>query len=293
MSRRRASGTERLLVSVIGAGLAAAAMSAPASAETKWRVETTMADGSVETAEIWANADNIRMSMADGGEEGEVMLLGASDELIVIDHAEKSYFVIKIADMAATAAAVREQIEAADIDMGAVQAQMKAAMADAMANLSPEDRAAAAAAIGNLPAMAGSGAQGLAAVPVYDVKRTDGAVNVMGASAATYAITEDGAPGGEIWAVKTSEVEGGAVMRDRMSYLFSQMERAMAGFSPKGASRPFQMLDKIDGRVPVGGVEPDGPGGEMTTRLVAAADIAAPDGLWAPPKGYRKEESPF
>ncbi|MEO1014686.1 MAG: hypothetical protein AAFX08_05800 [Pseudomonadota bacterium] len=265
-----------------------------ANAETRWRVETAKQDGSTETSEIWASASNIKMTVSDGGENVEVMLLGASDELVVIDHDNRSYFVIKMADMAATTAAVREQIEAADINMGAVQEQMRAAMADAMANLSPDERAAAESAMANLPGMgAGAGFPGIAKAPVYEIARAKGSVNVMGTSAAKYQITQDGAPDGEIWAVKTSEVEGGAVMRDRMRDLFGRMEKAMGGFATAGARGPFQYLDQLDGRVPVGGSEPDGPDGPTTTRLVAAADMSPPPGLWTPPEDYRREDAPF
>ncbi|MBI1391579.1 MAG: hypothetical protein GC152_02450 [Alphaproteobacteria bacterium] len=290
----------RMMASVAGATLFATAFAtSAANADALWRIETTNADGSTETGEIWANDKNLRMSVgAEKAQGGEVILLGDADELIFVDHAEGSFTRMKASEIAAKTEGMGEQMAAARSQMSAVQEQMKAAMAEAMANMSPEERERAMAAMANVPGMSGmNGAGPLASAfgdaPTYSVERTGDTKKVMGATAVTYQITRNGAPDGEVWAAKTADIEGGAMVRDRMKDLFAYMETAMGGLMP-GDAGPFRFMSDIDDRVPVGGVSTDAGGaGPTTTRLVSAADISPPDGIWNPPAGYKEEKSPF
>lgn len=272
-----------------------------AHAETLWRIETSDADGKTETAEIWANKTNLRMSMRDGETSNEVILLGATDELILIDHDEKSFLRMKASEMA-------EQTSAAAAQLGGAQSQIQAAMAEAMAGLSPEERQQAEAAMAAMPGMAGlaegamgGGTSGIdigamagirKAVPKIALVKSEATHQVLGATATTFRMTRNGAPDGEIWAARATDVEGGAVIRDRMNDLYRFMSTAFGDLLPTDGG-PFALVSEIDGMVPVGGVDIDGGNGAVTSRLVSAADISPPAGVWAPPSGYREQERPF
>jgi len=273
----------------LGGALAAAitlspAALAPAFADILWKMEHKTGDGAPETTEIWANEENIRMRVvgADGAGDTEAILLGDRQEMIMIDHGRREYFVMQ-------AGAMAEQ-------MGAMKTQLDSAMAAAMAGLDPEARRAAEAAMGraglDMGAAAGSGFPGMAQAPSYAVEKTEESKKIFGTRAEKYVILKNGAPDGEVWAARAGAVKGGAVVRDRMKDLRTFMETAMGDFF-RGEADPFLIFDEMDNLVAVASVVSGPAGASVETRLVSAEDKDAPAGAWAPPDGYAKAETPF
>ena len=317
LNRRVKSAPAFALRTVLGLAAACAGFG-PAQAEIRWTIESvTTKDGDtqVETVEIWANEKNLRMRMEDVGEPdangpGEMIFLGEADEALMIDHREKRYMVF-------SAEALRAQVGEASAQLKAATAQADAAMKAALAGMDDETRALAESALkqfgGALPERGPfdqGGAAALAGVasaaanakgPAYEVVATKEKQTILGAKARRYDLKVNGKPAGNVWAADAGAVEGGEIIRDRMKDLAAFFEKSIGEALPPALAdmatasfrdSPFGHVDDIDG-VPVAGVTIGLDGESVESRLVSAADADAPDGLWAPPAGYRKMDAPF
>ncbi len=261
--------------------LACLASSVGARAETLWQIEIRDGAAAPEMVEIWANDENIRMGIKSDEDAGEVIFIGARNEAIMVDHERKQYFVVSAERMGAA--------------MTGMKSQMEQAMAAAMANMDPETKKAMQAAMaqngGSLP---GLGAlPGMAAeAPVIEVRAAGETKPILSAKASRFDVLENGKKVSELWAAKPGDVKGGKVVSARMADLMAFFDQAMGDFSPADDSL-FQYLSRIDGRVPVAGVDFENGAAGETSQLVSAADADAPDGVWDAPAGYQKMESPF
>lgn len=263
-----------------GAIVVAAVMTAQhASAEILWKIETTSSDNAApEVTEIWANAANLRMSVT-GGDAGEAIYLGERNEIVMIDHDKKQYMVMQAGAVSKKMDEMRPQMDAA-----------MAAMKEAMADMDPQSRAMAMAAMksagGPMASMMNPDA-----APKISVAKTKEKQTILGARAVKYEVSGGATPVQNVWAVKVSDVEGGAIVRDRMDDLMSFFETAMGDSAPIQGNL-FRLMGDLDGRVPVGGENLIN-GKVSTSRLTSAADVDAPADIWSPPAGYEKMAAPF
>ncbi|MEM6537082.1 MAG: hypothetical protein AAF668_05065 [Pseudomonadota bacterium] len=264
------------------------ALSGSAHADVRWQMETTGGEEATEKFEIWADDENLRMTVDGGGaSEGamEFILLGETDQILVIDHGEKTYIRMDSQTMNAKT----KQLGNA---MSAMQDQMQAAMAEAMADLSPQERAQAQAAMANLPGMAGGAGMpgnpfGAASTPTFDLVKKSEKRDVLNVKATAFQITKDGEPDGEVWAIKPSAIKGGKVIRARMQDLEEFVGTAFGELMPAN-NDPLFFAEALGDMVAVGGVD-----GGRTTRLISAAEVPAPESTWSAPEGYRQEQMPF
>ena len=263
---------------LIGAAAAGAAMLGVAFADVHWVIQTTDS-GETETAEMWANDQNLRMSMTGPkGESAEMILLGAKQEAVMIDHDEKTYMVMQAAAMGET--------------MSGMQSQMEAAMAAAMAEMDPQTRAMMESAMKGNGALAGLGKMPKIEAPTFEVSATGQSRTILGVNARGYSVAGSDGSQTEVWAAKIGDVKGGKVMRDRFSDMQRFLETAL-GDMMSGDGDAFMMVDKLDGMVPVASAGA-GPRGESQSMELISAEIKdAPNDAWSPPAGYRKQDMPF
>ncbi|MEO0398383.1 MAG: hypothetical protein AAF224_03045 [Pseudomonadota bacterium] len=263
-----------------------------AAADVHWRVEVTGSENGKpisEITDIWANGDNIRMSIPG---DGDALFLGAENKMVMIDHQEKQYMVMDATKVAAGVNAVKSEMDATMAAMlDGMDENTRAMVTAAMQNGMVPGGMPAGAMPNGLP-----GGMGIAAGPIgaptYDVAKSDASYKVLGATAVAYDVKENGSKTSEIWAANVKDVKGGAIVRDRMKDMMGYMETAMGDFAPLSGG-PFQFIEDIDNRVPVGSVEIEPDGGESRAKLILAEEKAAPAGTWSAPAEYKLMETPF
>ena len=261
---------------------AAFAISSAAQAGVVWTLKATNHEGTEPTLDellISAEGENLKMTMPDNlgpeaANDHEAIFrgdMGDSGVLYVVDHADESYMKI---DAVATGAAVT-----------AMSAQMNDIMAQVMKDLSPEQRAAVNQAPGG---MGGMSMFGMGEPPKYETRASNDNAQFGGVSAKRFDVLKDGQKEFEIWAAKVDDVEGGALVRDRLMDMKSFYETAMGPMAANNAA--FAFVTGLEGRVPVASKTFRNGVLIEESELTTVNSKTFVDGDWTPPSTYSKDD---
>ncbi|MBA4801760.1 MAG: hypothetical protein H2040_07835 [Euryhalocaulis sp.] len=257
------------------ATLAAALIALPAFAGTVFDVEHRNAAGAVDhTSQIKVDGGKLAMEMMSAGEEapeGRMIFRGdrTPQEMIVMNDQERSYMVFTAEGM------------------GSMQSQMNSVMEQALANLPPEQRAAAEAAMSGQ----GMGAMmGQAPASDWRFRATGKSRDVDGRQTTGYELLKDGVRQMVFWTVPASSFNGGGDLGrtfDSLNDFFEALP--MIG----DAAGPMYDLDAMDGRVPVQ-IEEIGADGavEATTTISEGRSMDIAASVFEPDPGYTRQEMP-
>lgn len=254
--------------------LAACLLALPACADTVFDVEQTDGAGTVQqTSQIKLDGEKLAMEMMAASEdapEGRMIFRGdrAPQEMIVIDDAERSYMVFT----------------AAGVD--SMASQMSGVMEQALANLPPEQRAAAKAAMGSgMGAMMGQGAS-----TDWRFRATGESRRVNGRQTKGYELLKDGARQMVFWTVPAAGFKGG----DDLGAAFDSLNVFFESLPMIGdAAGPIYDRAAMDGRVPVQieNIAADGSVEDVTT-ISEGRETDLPASDFEPDADYKRQEMP-
>ena len=211
----------------------------------------------------------------------EVVFHGGRNEMMMIDHANKSYFVMD-----------EEMFKEVDKAMGDAQKQM----AEALKNMSDEERQALEQAqkMGvKIPGMPPAGTKSERQKP--ELKKTKDSEEMAGYKCDRYEAFSNGKKVYEFWVTDWSNIEGGAEARGAFETMCGFMVQIKETLS-QGASAdhfdmemlPLEAVAEIDG-FPV--VTRSFENGELTSEsiLKSAKKSKMDPSAFDPPKGYKKK----
>ncbi|HEX9731321.1 MAG TPA: hypothetical protein VGG06_04950 [Thermoanaerobaculia bacterium] len=233
----------------------------------------------VETHQMSAEGRLLKMEVDSGGRgsKGEVIFRGDRREMVIVDHDEKSFFVMDeegVREMAAQIGAAMSQIEEA---LKNVPEGQRAMVEEMMKKRMPQ----------------------AAAGPVTKVRKTGERADQAGYPCVKYEVLRDDNVVTELWVTDWDNVKGGGevagVFKD-MAGFFDDMMKAfasasgpMGGFVSDLGSAVVHHMSQIDG-FPVVSRQLDGGRVENESTLRSAESRAIGPGDFEPPAGYQRRE---
>ena len=214
-----------LMLGVLGAWV-----TAPLWAGVVFEVETTDHGASpprVETHQMSAEGRMLKMEIDSGGrgKHGDVIFRGDRREMVIVDHDEKSVFVMDeqtLRELAAQIGSAMSQIEEA---LKNVPESQRAMVEEMMKKRMPQQNATK--------------------TPAVEVRKTGDRADQAGYPCVKYEIVTDGSVTSELWVTDWDSVEGGeeavGAFRD-MANFASEMVKALAS-----AGGPLVSMTGLDG----------------------------------------------
>ena len=271
----------KLRFTLLIATLIAAVGAAPLLAGVVFEVETKdHRSQEVTTSQAAVEGRLLKMEVkaGGGGGDGEMIYRGDRREMVVVDHGEKSYFVLDA-----------EGIKQIAGQIGAAMSQME----EALKNVPESQRAA----IEKM--MKDRMPQQVTAAVQTELKKTGEHAEQAGYPCVKYDVLQGGEKVREMWVTDWSNVEGGkevAGMFREMSGFFQEMMDAFRSASgPMGAlvsqigDNMFEHMKELDG-FPVVTREFGGGGLESESTLRSAARKSFAAGDFEPPAGYKQQQ---
>ena len=260
-----------------------ALLASPLAAGVVFEIETTYhdrPDGRSERSRVAVDDAHLKMEIRSSGrraELDEVVFRRGDRQMLVIDHAEKSYMVMDAATMKRVGGQMSE-----------MQKQMQARLKD----LPPEQRAM----VEKMMKQRMPAAAAQPKPPELDVRKTGEKAKKAGYPCVRYDVFRDGDKTLEMWVTDWDNVEGSAAMRDvflDMSKFYSEMMAPLAKMAGPGGSgmasghAPLQVFAELDG-FPV--VTRSFAGGELENESVlqSARRAELDPAEFEPPAGYKR-----
>lgn len=251
---------------------------APLLAGVVFEVETTDHDASpprVETHQMSAEGRHLKMGVDSGGRgsQSEMIFRGDRREMVIVDHDEKSFFVIDektVRELAAQISAAMSQVEEA---LKNVPESQRAMVAEMMKKRLPQAR------------------------PVIEVRKTGERADQAGYPCVKYEVLRDGSVVSELWVTAWDHVKGGEevveVFKDMAGFFHDMMDAftsgPMGGFVSDLGDSVFEHMSQIDGFPVVTRQFDDGElESESTLRSAERRTLAPAD--FEPPAGYKRRD---
>jgi hypothetical protein len=252
--------------------------SMPAAAGVVYEIEVTDHGQSPPTSEnIQASVEgrHLKMGVAGGqGRQGDMIFRGEKREMVVVDHDEKSFFVMDPDALRAIAG-----------QLGGAMAQMQ----EALKNVPEGQRAAVE------KMMKERMPQAAPKRPASELRKTSERSSQNGYPCVKYEVYRGGRKIREMWVTDWSNVEGGAEASDvfeDMADFFHEMMEALPNFGGGGGAddNVFEHLRDLNGFPVVtrefaedGSLE-----GESSLRSASRRSIAPSE--FEPPAGYKRQQ---
>lgn len=256
-------------------------MAAPAVAGVVFEVEAKDHDASpprVETSEMAVQGRNLKMGIASGGHraQGAMIYRGDRREMVVIDHADKSYMVIDeetMRQLADQMAGINDQIAEA---LKSVPEDQRAKVEKMMQQ--------------RMPAQPPQRSQS-------EVRKTGERGSHAGYPCVRYDVLRDGQKIRELWVTDWGNVEGGDAVKEvflDMAKFFEELMDAtqdtMGGSDLfAGGENPVEGFTELDG-FPVVTRSFEGGDLESETRLRSARRQSLDPAGFEPPAGYKRRQ---
>lgn len=258
--------------------LAATLWAAPLAAGVVFEIETTDHEQSppkVESTQVQAEGKNLKMSIAPGergDQSGTVLFRGDRQEMVVVDHDQKSYFVID-----------QEALRQIGEQLAGVSDQI----AEALKNVPEEQRAMVEKMMKErMPPQA-------AKRPATDLRKTSERGDKNGYPCVKYEVFRDGRKIRELWVTDWSKVEGGNEVadsfREMAKFLKQFLDQLPANGAPGGlGDAVLSQLDELDG-FPVVTRDFDDTGSlETESSLRSSSRRTLDPAEFEPPAGYKR-----
>ena len=256
----------------------------PLLAGALFEIETTHHRESaprIETAEVMAEGLNLRMQVPspDPRQAGEIIFHGDSRELIVIDHAQRSYFVIDRASLEKISAQLDSATSQMEAALENVPAEQRAMMEKMMKSRMP-------AAAAKEPAPT-------------ELKQTAERETKNGYPCVKYEVLRDGEKISELWVTNWGNIDGGDELArafEGMSDLFREFSETasratgkLGGLRPQIDASPFGHVKAMKGfPVLTREFENENVGSESALRSAKLQDFDP--GAFDPPARYKRRK---
>jgi len=271
----------KTIMKTVGAFLLLGVLTAvPALAGVVFEVETTDHHASpprVETHQMSAEGRQLKMGIDSGGRgsKSEVIFHGDRREVVIVDHDEKSYFVIDEKTVKELAAQINSAMSQMEEALKNVPESQRAMVQEMMKKRMPQ----------------------AAARPVIEVRKTGERADQAGYPCVKYEVLHDGRVASELWVTAWDNVKGSEdvaeVFKDMAGFFHDMMEAftsgPMGGFISEIGDNAFEHMSQIDG-FPVVTRQLDDGQLESETTLRSAERRALAPGDFEPPAGYKRKE---
>ncbi|MEO0604335.1 MAG: hypothetical protein AAF211_23065 [Myxococcota bacterium] len=268
------------------------AFTMPAWAGVVFEVEVKDHSGAKPATEaMQAVVEGRRLKMASSKAPDRALMAfdGTKRQMTVFDHDARTYTVLDEAALKQT--------------MQGVSSALQGAVNEAMAELSPAERAQLEAMMKNNPALAGR-IPGMApappsAKPKRELKRVGTRASHGGYPCVRYDLFEDGVRTQELWVTDWSNLKGASEVRavfEDLTSFFAGLVEALPSMGPMSGALPMDdelaMMKDLKG-FPVFAREFGRDGSlESETTLRSSKTQAVPASAFGPPAGYRRQEMP-
>lgn len=268
-------GVTMLLVALVGigaVGLAAVTDNPGVVFEMEIRDHTSSAEPAKMTMAVEGRDLKIERSAVGEQPAGSTIFRGDRREMFIVNHADRSYFLLDEAGMKELAEATKGM--------------------DAMlANVPPEQRAMVE------RMMRGRGLGGAAAAPKRELRRTGERATHSGYATEQYEVLENGRRKWEFWVTPWSSLEGADEMRTAVEAMaeFGKVLTDAAAQSPMLSSMAgagageYQFLRQLNGYPVVTRTFSDGGQLELETTLRSVTRRTMSPGDFEVPDGYRRQ----
>lgn len=260
----------------------AALVAGPAAAGVVFQLETTDHQASppaVQVIEISAQGRQLAADLDVGtGGKGRVIFKADQGQMLVVDHAAKSYFALDKQQVSAMAGQVNQARKQMDEALKNVPEAQRAAVEQMMKLRTPQQ------------------AQG----PVTELKKTDQRADKNGYPCVRYDVLKDGRKINELWVTDWKNIQGAAEvsavfaeMGDFVSDLTQSLSAALggaAGMGPRYGQELFGQLSKLGG-FPVYSREFADDGSlKAESNLRSAQEKQMDASTFAPPTDYKLQQ---
>ncbi len=241
---------------------------------------------STEQTRISIEGKNVIVDMhqdrSDEGQPDQFIFLGKPGEMMVIDHAEKSYMVMDKDSLKAMSGMMGAAASGADGGKGEPGA-MEAMIQEALKDVPEEQRAEIEKMMREQMGAASGGAKKQASPVEY--RKTKEREKQQGFASTKYVATQDGAVIRELWVTEWDNIDGGEEARDAFKAMAAFWQEAFGDMAQMTGENPIELFEKVDGFPVVtremSNVKVDS---ESVLKSAETADIDAD--AFKPPAGY-------
>jgi hypothetical protein len=256
----------------------------PLAAGVVFEVETKdhgQSPPQVETHQMAAEGKMLKMGIAGGGRssEGEMIYRGDRREMVVVNHDDKTYFVLDEAGLRRLADQVGGAMAQIQEALKNVPESQRKMVEEMMKKRMPQAAAVA--------------------KKVIEVRNTGERADQAGYPCVKYEILSDGSVSSELWVTGWDHVQGGeeaaAVFKDMAGFFHEMMEAFQSASGPMGGfisdlgNATFEHMRQIDG-FPVVTRQLDGGKLESESTLRSAERRSLEPGDFEPPAGYKRRD---
>lgn len=258
-----------------------------ANAGAVFVLETTYDSGgskSTEETRMSIEGKNVIVDMNKGkggaqGEPDQFIFLGEPGEMIVIDHADKSYILMNKDSLKAMGAMMGAASGGGGGDAGAMEAMIQEALKSV-----PEEQRAEIEKMMREQMGAASGGAKKQASPV-EYRKTKEREKQQGFPSVKYVATQDGAVIREMWVTDWDNIAGGDEARDAFKAMATFWQEAFGDMAQMTGENPIELFEKVDGFPVITREMTDGKvDSESVLKSAEEANIDA--AAFKPPEGY-------
>lgn len=223
----------------------------------------------------------VDMNQDEGGGQGQpdqFIFLGERGEMMVIDHAAKSYTVMNKESLKAMRAMMGGG------ETGGMSDAMEAMIQEALKDV-PEDQRAEVEKMMRQQMGAAQG-DGQKKAPPVEYRKTKERDKQQGYPSVKYVATQDGEVIRELWVTDWDNVDGGEEARDAFKAMAAFWQDAFGDMAQMTGENPIELFEKVDG-FPVVTREMSNGKVDSESILKSAAETDVDPASFEPPAGYK------
>jgi hypothetical protein len=224
-----------------------------------------------------------------GGAPDQFIFLGKSGEMMVIDHAEKSYMVMDKESLKAMRAmmGMAGGKSGSGGEAGAMSDAMEAIIQEALKDLPEDQRAEAEKAMREQ--MGGKKPDALKKASPVEYRKTKERDKQQGFPCVKYVATQDGAVIREMWVTDWDNIDGGEEARDAFKAMAAFWQEAFGDMAQMTGENPIELFEKVDGFPVITREMTDGKV-DSESILKSATEADVDPASFKPPAGYKPKK---